>query len=37
MQALIALARRGLNVIWAMLRDHTAYTEPTPARTLIAA
>ncbi|MGF3054104.1 IS110 family transposase [Microbacterium sp. YY-03] len=27
-QALIALARRRMNVIWAMLRDHTAYVEP---------
>lgn len=27
-QALIALARRRINVIWAMLRDHTAYVEP---------
>lgn len=29
-QALIALARRRMNVIWAMLRDHTYYQEPTP-------
>jgi transposase len=28
-QALIALARRRINVIWAMLRDHTPYLEPT--------
>ncbi|MFJ4172414.1 IS110 family transposase [Paenarthrobacter sp. NPDC089714] len=27
-QALIALARRRINVLWAMLRDHTAYQEP---------
>jgi transposase len=27
-QALIALARRRINVIWAMLRDHTTYVEP---------
>jgi transposase len=27
-QALIALARRRMNVIWAMLRDHTPYVEP---------
>jgi transposase len=27
-QALIALARRRINVIWAMLRDHTPYVEP---------
>jgi transposase len=30
-QALIALARRRINVIWAMLRDHTPYQEPAPA------
>ncbi|STX04983.1 IS110 family transposase [Kocuria rosea] len=36
-QALIALARRRLNVIWAMLRDHTAYREPVLARTLLVA
>jgi transposase len=36
-QALIALARRRLNVIWAMLRDHTAYREPAPAQPLLAA
>ncbi|MDV6271757.1 IS110 family RNA-guided transposase [Rhodococcus globerulus] len=36
-QALIALARRRINVIWAMLRDHTTYQEPTPAtRPLVA-
>tara|TARA_B100000378_G_C18021202_1_gene404234 strand:- start:21 stop:1268 length:1248 start_codon:yes stop_codon:yes gene_type:complete len=28
-QALIALARRRMNVIWAMLRDNTHYLEPT--------
>lgn len=28
-QALIALARRRMNVIWAMLRDNTHYVEPT--------
>lgn len=27
-QAVIALARRRMNVIWAMLRDHTAYVGP---------
>lgn len=32
-QALIALARRRINVIWAMLRDHTTYTEPAPTPT----
>jgi transposase len=36
-QALIALARRRLNVIWAMLRDHTPYREPAPAPALLAA
>ena len=30
-QALIALARRRMNVIWAMLRDHAPYVEPTIA------
>jgi transposase len=29
-QALIALARRRINVLWAMLRDHTPYQEPIP-------
>ena len=29
-QALIALARRRINVLWAMLRDHTPYQEPVP-------
>ncbi|MEQ7005718.1 IS110 family transposase [Actinopolymorpha sp. B17G11] len=28
-QALIALARRRINTIWAMLRDRTTYQEPT--------
>ena len=36
-QAIIALARRRINVIWAMLRDHTPYTEPAPANIPIAA
>lgn len=27
-QALIALARRRINVLWAMLRDHAVYREP---------
>ena len=27
-QALIALTRRRMNVIWAMLRDHAPYVEP---------
>jgi transposase len=32
-QALIALARRRINVIWAIFRDQTAYTPtPTPTR-----
>ena len=36
-QALIALARRRINVIWAMLRDPTTYQEPVPtARSLVA-
>jgi len=35
-QAVIALARRRINVIWAMLRDHTTY-QPQPAGTLKAA
>ena len=30
-QALIALARRRINVLWAMLRDRTTYREPLPA------
>jgi transposase len=36
-QALIALARRRINVIWAMLRDNTPYTEPAPSNIPIAA
>jgi transposase len=36
-QALIALARRRINVLWAMLRDHTTYQEPTPSGTAQAA
>jgi transposase len=32
-QALIALARRRLTTIWAMLRDRTTYQEPIPPRT----
>ena len=31
-QAVIALARRRLNVLWAMLRDGTTYQDPRPAR-----
>jgi len=26
----LALARRRLNVLWAMLRDHTTYQPTTP-------
>ena len=29
-QAVLALARRRLNVLWAMLRDHTLYQPTTP-------
>jgi transposase len=29
-QALIALARRRISTLWAMLRDRTTYQEPTP-------
>lgn len=36
-QALIALARRRINVIWAMLRDHTPYQEPSLGITPISA
>ena len=36
-QALIALARRRINVTWAMLRDHTPYAEPAVDSTPIAA
>lgn len=36
-QALIALARRRINVIWAMLRDNTAYVEPIPVKVPIPA
>jgi transposase len=36
-QALIALARRRINTLWAMLRDHTTYREPTPSGTAQAA
>src|SRR5699024_4058779 len=35
-QAIIALARRRINVIWAMLRDGTHYHEPTPHRSALA-
>lgn len=36
-QALIALARRRINVIWAMLRDHTTYEERVITRASTAA
>jgi transposase len=36
-QALIALARRRINVLWAMLRDQTIYQEPIPRITAQAA
>jgi transposase len=36
-QALIALARRRINVIWAMLRDQTRYHEPDTANPALAA
>ncbi|WP_066515997.1 IS110 family transposase [Curtobacterium ammoniigenes] len=36
-QALLALARRRINVIWAMLRDLTSYREPLAAPPLQAA
>lgn len=36
-QALIALARRRINVIWAMLRDRTHYREPNTANAALAA
>jgi transposase len=36
-QALIALARRRINVLWAMLRDRTAYQETMPSITAQAA
>ncbi|WP_344174744.1 IS110 family transposase [Pilimelia columellifera] len=36
-QALIALARRRITTLWAMLRDRTLYQEPAPASTPSAA
>lgn len=36
-QALLALARRRINVLWAMLRDHTPYREPTLSAAPLAA
>ena len=36
-QALIALARRRINVLWAMLRDNSPYIEPAPPKLAIAA
>ena len=35
-QALLALSRRRINVIWAMLRDHTPYQEPATHQPLTA-
>lgn len=35
-QALIALARRRINVTWAMLRDNTPYVEPTESVAIVA-
>lgn len=32
-QAMLSLARRRLNVLWAMLRNGTGYT-PVPAQTM---
>lgn len=31
------LARRRINVLWAMLRDHATHQEPTPSDTAQAA
>jgi len=36
-QAVLALARRRINVIWAMLRDRTPYGQPAPTAALQAA
>jgi transposase len=36
-QALLALARRRINVLWAMLRDHAPYQEPALIRTPLTA
>lgn len=36
-QALIALPRRRINVLWAMLRDHTPYREPLLTKSTLAA
>jgi hypothetical protein len=35
-QAVLALARRRVNVLWAMLRDHRAYQEQRQLRVLAA-
>jgi transposase len=35
-QAVLALARRRTNVLWAMLRDRQLYEEPAPPLTLVA-
>jgi len=36
-QAIIALARRRINVIWVMLRDHVPYQEPAAVKMPVAA
>ncbi|ULD38992.1 IS110 family transposase [Rhodococcus qingshengii] len=36
-QAVLALARRRLNVLWAMLRDHTTYHDSPPSTGVVAA
>lgn len=36
-QAVLALARRRLNVLWAMLRDHTTYHDSPPSESAMAA
>ena len=36
-QALVALARRRVDVLWALIRDHRTYTAQPPPRTLAAA
>ena len=35
-QAVLALARRRVNVLWAMLRDHQPYQEQPPKHVLAA-
>ncbi|MEC8762196.1 MAG: IS110 family transposase, partial [Actinomycetota bacterium] len=36
-QAVLTLARRRINVIWALLRDDTTFHQQSPASTRIAA